>query len=76
MNQMLPKPPSGAMGSAESISVIDRRQNRHFKDQQSCLFESPENFVDKRWFDQFGSNLVPESWSVANAPVSTDLEES
>ena len=62
--------------TTESFSVIGRRHKRRFKDQESCFFSFPENFVDKRQFDQFGPILVPESSLVANAPVSTDLEES
>ena len=62
--------------TTESFSVIGRRHKRRFKDQERCLFEFQENFVDKRQFDQFGSILVPESRETANAPVSSDLEES
>ena len=62
MNQMLPKPQSGVMMTTESLSVVGRRPKRRFKDQESCLFSFPENFVDKRQFDKFGSILVPESW--------------
>ena len=64
------------MLTTETFSVIGRRHKRRFKDPESCFFSFPENFVDKRQFDQFGSILVPESWEIANAPVSSDLEES